>query len=96
VLLATRRSFHPAGTMRQMTAVVADSRRADELPRIKAPTLVVHGKNDPLVPVACGHDTARRISRSQFVAIEGMGHDLPPQVVQMLLKVLVPHIHAAA
>jgi pimeloyl-ACP methyl ester carboxylesterase len=96
VLLATRRSFHPAGTVRQMTAVAADSRRADELSRIKVPTLVVHGKSDPLVPVACGHDTARRISRSQFVAIEGMGHDLPPQVVQMLLKVLVPHIHAAA
>jgi pimeloyl-ACP methyl ester carboxylesterase len=96
VLIATRRSFHPAGTVRQMTAVAADSRRADELPRIQAPTLVVHGKSDPLVPVACGHDTARRISRSQFVAIEGMGHDLPPQVVQMLLKVLVPHIHAAA
>jgi len=96
VLLATRRSFHPAGTARQMMAVVADSRRADELRRIEVPTLVVHGKSDPLVPVACGHDTARRIARSQFVAIEGMGHDLPPQVVQMLLRVLVPHIHASA
>jgi pimeloyl-ACP methyl ester carboxylesterase len=96
VILATRRSFHPVGTLRQLTAVGADTRRADELPRIKSPTMVLHGRADPLVPLACGHDTARRISGSKFHIVDGMGHDLVPGVVQHLLGHLVPHLKAAS
>jgi pimeloyl-ACP methyl ester carboxylesterase len=92
VVAAVRRGFNPAGTLRQMTAVVADSRRAGELKAMQAPTLVVHGKDDPLVPFACGEDTARRIPRAQLVGIHGMGHDLPPGVVERLLQVLLAHL----
>ncbi len=92
ILLATRRSFHPAGTMRQMVAIAADTRRADELARLKLPTLVVHGKDDPLVPFACGQDVARRISGARLVPVDGMGHDLPPGVVERILQPLVPHL----
>jgi pimeloyl-ACP methyl ester carboxylesterase len=95
ILLGVRRNFHPAGTARQMAAIAADSRRADELPRIKAPTLVVHGKDDPLVPFACGQDTARRIPGAQLVGIHGMGHDLPPGVVEHILVPLLPHLRRA-
>ena len=95
ILLATRRSYRPHGTMRQLVAVAADTRRADELPRIKAPTLVVHGRDDPLVPVACGHDTARRVRGAKFQIIPGMGHDLPPGVVDRLLEHVVPHLQGA-
>lgn len=96
VLAATRRAFNPAGTLRQMTAVVADTRRAGELKHMQVPTLVVHGKDDPLVPFACGEDTARRIPRSQLVGIHGMGHDLPPGVVDRLLQVLLAHLRQTA
>ena len=92
VLAASRRSFHPAGTLRQMTAVAADGGRAGELARIKSPTLVLHGRDDPLVPFACGQDTARRIPGAKFLGIEGMGHDLPPGVVERLLEPLLPHL----
>ena len=94
MLAATRRSFHPAGALRQMTAVAADVDRADELERVTAPTLVIHGMADPLVPVACGHDTARRIRGSHFVTVPGMGHDLAPGVVERLLQPLIPHLQA--
>ena len=60
--------------------------RADELARVKPRTLVLHGKDDPLVPFACGQDTARRIPGARLVGIEGMGHDLPPGVVERLLN----------
>lgn len=92
VLASVRRSFHPEGTLRQMTAIAADVRRADELPAIRIPTLVLHGKDDPLVPFACGHDTARRIPGARFLGIKGMGHDLAPGVVERLLEPLVPHL----
>ena len=55
------RAFHPVGTARQMLAVVADITRAALLARITVPTLVIHGKADPLIPLPCGEDTARRI-----------------------------------
>ncbi|UUZ63033.1 alpha/beta hydrolase [Polaromonas sp. P1-6] len=95
VAAATERSFHPQGVMRQMVAVVADTTRAAALGGVRTPTLVVHGKADLLVPFACGEDTARRIPGAKLVAIEGMGHDLPPGVVQRLLALLVPHFKAA-
>jgi pimeloyl-ACP methyl ester carboxylesterase len=92
VLLAVRRSFNPAGTARQMAAVAADDARADLLARIRVPTLVLHGTDDPLVPFACGQDTARRIPGARLVSIAGMGHDLPPGVVDRLLAELIPHL----
>jgi pimeloyl-ACP methyl ester carboxylesterase len=92
VLAGTRRSYHPEGSLRQMAAIAADTRRADELARIRIPTLVLHGKDDPLVPFPCGEDTARRIRGARFLGIEGMGHDLPPGVVERLLQPLVPHL----
>lgn len=95
ILAGVRRNFHPSGTARQMAAIAADTRRADELPRIKAPTLVVHGRDDPLVPFACGQDTARRISGAKLVAVDGMGHDLPPGVVDHVLAPLLPHLAGA-
>jgi pimeloyl-ACP methyl ester carboxylesterase len=89
-----QRSFHPVGTLRQLLAVVADITRAAQLARIRSRTLVVHGKADPLVPFACGEDTARRIPGAQLLAIEGMGHDLPPEPVRQILAALIPHLKA--
>jgi pimeloyl-ACP methyl ester carboxylesterase len=94
VLLATRRNYHPQGTVRQLTAIAADTHRADELPRIKAPALVLHGQDDPLIPLPCGQDTARRIRGAAYHAIPGMGHDLAPGVVERLLQFLLPHLQS--
>ena len=93
--VAFQRNYHPQGVARQMVAIMADAQRADELKRLTVPTLVVHGTEDVLVPFACGEDTARRIPKSRFVPIEGMGHDLPPGVVQRLLASMIPHFKAA-
>ncbi|MEO5607620.1 MAG: alpha/beta hydrolase [Polaromonas sp.] len=92
---AASRSFYPVGILRQMVAVLADHSRADALAGVTAPTLVVHGKADPLVPFACGEDTARRIAGARLVGIEGMGHDLPPGVVSRLLDLLIAHFGSA-
>ncbi len=92
---AASRGFYPQGIARQMVAILADSDRAAALARVAVPTLVLHGKADPLVPFACGEDTARRIPGARLAGIEGMGHDLPPGVVQRLLALLLPHLDAA-
>ena len=89
---AAERGFYPVGTLRQMLAVLADSARAALLAQIKAPTLVFHGQDDPLLPYACGEDTARRIPGARLIGVPGMGHDLPVPVVERLLAALLPHL----
>ena len=96
VVAAAERSRHPQGLMRQMVAVAADAQRAESLSRITTPTLVVHGKADPLVPFACGEDTARRIPGARLSLIAGMGHDLAPGVIDRLLPLLLAHFEAAS
>ena len=71
------RSYRPAGTARQMVAILAAADRSAALARLDVPTLVIHGAADPLVPPAAGVDLARRIPKASLDLIEGMGHDLP-------------------
>ncbi|WOP14730.1 alpha/beta hydrolase [Ottowia sp. SB7-C50] len=78
------RAYHPVGNLRQLAAVMADTGRAAELARISAPTLVLHGRDDPFVPLACGQDTARRIRGARFEAIDHMAHLLEPAVCDRL------------
>lgn len=95
ILLGVARSFHPEGTLRQMLAIIADTDRAAQLARITCPTLVLHGRADPLVPYANGEDTAARIAGARLVGFDGMGHDLPPEPVALMLDELIPHLQAA-
>ena len=89
-----KRSNRPAGSYRQMLAVMADRDRWKLLPRITAPTLVIHGTDDPLLPYACAQDTAARIPGAKLYGIEGMGHDFAPGAVTQLLGRLMPFLEA--
>jgi len=72
------RAFNPAGVARQMAAIRASGDRRARLRGVTAPTVVLHGDDDPLVPVAGGRDTAASISGAELRIVDGMGHDLPP------------------
>jgi len=78
--LAVRRAYRPAGTARQMTAIAADGNRSPLLAQIRQPTQIIHGKADPLVPVAAADDLAKRIAGAEIDLIAGMGHDLPTEL----------------
>ena len=78
--IAFDRARNPAGTARQMAAVLKSGDRTRELRRITAPTLVVHGSEDTLVRPSGGKATAAAIAGAELMLIDGMGHDLPPQV----------------
>jgi pimeloyl-ACP methyl ester carboxylesterase len=81
-----QRAWHPAGTARQIVAVVADGDRSALLPRIQARTCIIHGEADPLVPVAAGRDLLARIPGSVGDFIPGMGHDLPGQLLPRITE----------
>ena len=71
------RSFSPEGTARQVSAVMNQTDRRCALASVTAPTLVIHGTEDPVIPVEAGRDTAQAIPGARLMLIDGMGHDLP-------------------
>jgi pimeloyl-ACP methyl ester carboxylesterase len=85
---SVQRAYRPAGVARQLLAVAADGDRSPLLARIAAPTHIVHGAADPLVPVAAAHDLHSRIKGSTLEVIDGMGHDLPPALWPRLAEAI--------
>lgn len=85
------RGYYPAGFMRQTTAIVAHGSRRDLLKQIKAPTLVIHGKSDILVPPRGGLDTAVHIHGARMELIDDMGHDLPPALWPTISGLISKH-----
>jgi pimeloyl-ACP methyl ester carboxylesterase len=84
--ISVRRSYHPQGVARQLMAIIADGDRSALLHRIAVPTQVMHGRDDPLVPVAAAHDLAAKIPGARLEVIEGWGHDLPPALWPRLVR----------
>lgn len=89
-----RRSSYSLGMAHQLLAILASGDRRRQLAKITAPTLVIHGEADPLVPLAAGRDTAQHIKGAQLHIIPGMGHDLPPGVQALLLPLISDFCHA--
>ena len=92
---AVRRNVSTAGVTRQLVAIGASGDRVSLLKSVQAPTLVIHGKDDPLVPLECGRDTARLIPGARIHEIEGMGHDFPPALYTTLVQLIGDHCGAA-
>lgn len=74
------RAFHPQGAARQTAAIASHGDREAALRQLAVPTLVIHGSDDPLVPLGNGERTARAIPDAELLVIEGMGHDIPPDL----------------
>ncbi len=60
-----------------MVAIGADGDRSSMLDAIQAPTQIIHGVADPLIPVAAGSDLKAKIGAAEIDLVDGMGHDLP-------------------
>jgi pimeloyl-ACP methyl ester carboxylesterase len=95
-----RRSFNPPGAARQLLAIAASGDRTEVGRRIKTPTLVLHGDEDPLLRVECGRATARAIREGGGAAecevVHGMGHDFPVELQTGLAERIAAHCAAHA
>jgi pimeloyl-ACP methyl ester carboxylesterase len=94
--LVYARGVHPAGFARQFAAVMASAPRTQALRGLRVPTLVVHGADDPLVPVACGEHTAACVPGARLEVIPRMGHTLHPSLWGELAGLLGEHMRGAA
>ncbi|WP_342333139.1 alpha/beta hydrolase [Pedobacter sp. FW305-3-2-15-E-R2A2] len=74
-----------ANILGQICAMTLTPYDLSRLQKIKIPTLVLHGTEDPIFPLACGRDIANSISNAYFMEIEGMGHALPNDLNTMVI-----------
>lgn len=85
------RGLCPAGTARQLAAVLCSGSRKEALKSVSVRTLVIHGNEDPLVPVEGGRDTAESIAGAKLLIVDGMGHDLPQAKWQIVIEAIAAH-----
>ena len=80
-----RRSYYPVGFQRQYAGIMASPDRRPKLKTITAPTVVIHGDADPLVPVDGGRDTAANIPGAELIVVPGVGHEMPAAVLDVFV-----------
>jgi pimeloyl-ACP methyl ester carboxylesterase len=83
------RNHDAEGVARQAAAVFTQRDRTADLGKVRAPTAVVHGAEDPLVTLSGGEATARAIPGARLTVIPGMGHDLPEGAWDALVDAIV-------
>ncbi len=88
---AAARGLNPAGGARQMAAIIASGSRKEALAQVKAPTLVIHGADDPLVSVEAGKATAQAIPGAKLLVLERMGHTLPRALWPAIVDAVASH-----
>jgi pimeloyl-ACP methyl ester carboxylesterase len=79
------RSYYPVGFQRQYAGIMASPDRRPKLNTITAPTVVIHGDIDPLVPVEAGRDTAENIPGAELIIVPGVGHEMPAAVLDVFV-----------
>lgn len=90
------RGYDARAVMRQFMASVGSGDRRAALRRIAAPTVVMHGEDDPLVPLAAGRDVAENIPEAEFRSVPGMGHDVPPALAGTFAEAILAAAARAA
>jgi pimeloyl-ACP methyl ester carboxylesterase len=84
--LVDRVPYDPAGIARQLVAIIVAQPRNEILKHVRAPALVIHGADDPLVPVEGGKDTAASIPGCELIIVPGMAHDFTDALVPIYLE----------
>ena len=90
-----KRSSNPAGYLRQIAAVRTAPGRGSLLSKLKMPVLVIHGREDLLVPVSGGIDTAKHIPHATLKIFDGMGHDLPKELLPEFTDLIIENAKKA-
>lgn len=93
ILEELKRAYNPSGFGRQIAAIAATGDIRPQLARIVAPTLVIHGSDDAMIPPACGEDTATSIPGAKLMLIDGMGHELPSALYETVIDAIVKNMH---
>lgn len=83
--------YQPQATSRQLLAILASGDRSSQLKNVQVPTLVIHGQDDPLLPLEAGKEVANLIPGAKLMIVPKMGHDLPTSLIEVFVKEVSSH-----
>jgi pimeloyl-ACP methyl ester carboxylesterase len=83
------RSYYPEGIARQMAAMAVPGNIKPKISVIQAPTIVIHGSEDPFNPIEAGKEIASTIPRAELLIIDGMAHSFPNEIIPRIVSVIV-------
>jgi pimeloyl-ACP methyl ester carboxylesterase len=89
--LRERRGYNPRVSPQHQAAVRASGSRRAALATLRVPTLVIHGRDDPFIPIEHGKECARLIPGAVGLWVGGMGHDIASAHEAQLVEALVAH-----
>lgn len=87
-----QRNFHPLGTVQQLNAILSSGSISRFSKQVKAPTIVLHGSADGLLPASQGRVVAKTIPNASFYLIEGMAHDIPEYYQPYMVDLISNHL----
>ncbi len=90
------RSYYPDGVTRQFAAMAVPGNIQPKISAIKAPTLVIHGAEDPLYPIEVGNEIAMTIPGANLMILDGMGHSLPLEVLPRIVEAIVANTNKSS
>ncbi|RFS13780.1 alpha/beta fold hydrolase [Emticicia sp. C21] len=90
--IETRKGQNPRARFQQFCGIAASGSRLHELVKIKAPTLVIHGTEDPLIPPIHATIYAPKIPDAKMLWVEGMGHQMPKPVLEIIMPAIIEHL----
>jgi pimeloyl-ACP methyl ester carboxylesterase len=90
--LRMRKGYNPQASQQHNAAVIASGSRYDKLQTIDSPTLIIHGKSDPFIPIEHGIKCAGLIPNADTLWMEGMGHDLPNKYIDVIAEEILMHL----
>ena len=83
------RSYYPEGAIRQLAAMAVPGNIEPEIVKIRAPTLVIQGREDPFYPVEVGKAIAAAIPGAELLILDGMGHSFPREVMSKIVNAII-------
>ena len=89
-----KRSKDDTGFSRQLLAILASKNRFKKIQSIKIPTLIVHGKNDPLLKVKNAYKMHKLIPASELIIIEDMRHLIEQPILDQFKDRLIIHLNS--
>lgn len=93
--IRNRKGYNPQASKLQQTATHMSGSRLEKLSRISIPTLVIHGRNDPLIPAEHSIKLARTIPHANLRILDDMGHDLPDDKIKDIGNLLTTFFQTA-
>jgi pimeloyl-ACP methyl ester carboxylesterase len=89
-----QRAYHPMGNQRQLLAMIFAEPRGEKLRSVLVPSLIIHGDYDPVAPMEHGEHLAKLLPNSKTLAIEKMGHGLPPRACPAMVAAMIDHFNS--